>query len=74
MKTFLSYLILVGFDTTPLTRLKIAKEEYKSETNKDKANLCEKIYSLDADQVSFILEQTKVAEAFKVKSRKGKSR
>lgn len=72
LKTFLKYLLLLGFDTKPLENLEIAPEQLnKNIENTEKGELIGKILRLDQDQVSFLIEQAKLAEIFKPRS-KGK--
>ena len=72
LRTFLKYLIACDFDTNALKQLSIDQEGSSSES-RARETLINKIYSLDENQVHFLVEQTKVSEIFKVKTKKSKS-
>ena len=71
MKLFLSYLMLCNFDISPLKKLKIKSDgsHYFGLSSK-RVELIEKILSLDEVQLSFLLEQARIAEVFKLKQKK----
>ncbi len=74
LKTFFQYLLILGFDPSPLFKMSIQDREDQiiSSAGKEKQKLINRIYSLDEDQVSFLIEQSKVAEAFGFKAKKRK--
>lgn len=67
LKTFLEYLLVCGFDTTLLTKLEIPNQPNAPTADKDRAELLRRVYTLDDAAVSFLVEQSKVAEVFNVK-------
>lgn len=71
---FLKYLLINNFDIEPLKNLRIASRGSGSKGNRKKTELLNKIYKLDDEEVSFMVEQAKMAEIFKVRSRKRKTR
>lgn len=65
MQTFLTYLLILGFETEPLTKLSIPLDSATTkEMEPEKEELINKIYNLESKQVSFLLEQSRVAENF----------
>lgn len=74
LKTFLEYLTTAGFETSPLLQLVInqLQNEGKGE-QRERTKLVQKVYSLNNEQVKFMLEQAKVAEFFRMKQRTKKS-
>ena len=69
LKTFLDYLLINGFATTPLTRLCIEKESRTDLELNAKQALVNKIYSLNNSQVSFLSEQAKLVEVFALRQK-----
>lgn len=78
LKTFLEYLVAVGFDTQPLCRLEIPtasnveSSDKRSEAGVEgevRKKLINKIYSLEPEAVSFLLEQSKLTDVYNFKSR-----
>ena len=65
MKTFLRYLITVGFDVSPLTRLSVEEPATKL-----RAKLADKIYSLDEEELGYLVQQTSMLDDYQVKSKK----
>lgn len=73
LKTFLHYLLVNNFDIEPLLKLSI-KNDCSTTKSSKKFELVDKIYSLDEDQVIYLVEQAKIAEEFKFKTKKDKTK
>lgn len=72
---FLKYLTVSGFDLSPLTRMAILRPPAKViAANRRKYQLSQKVYSLEEDQVSFLLAQAKMAEELDLQSRPKRKR
>jgi transcriptional regulator with XRE-family HTH domain len=63
-KTFLKYLMSVGFDTSTLMRLAIDTTEAQSPDQKERIALAEKIYSFDNQKLALMVEQAKLVEKY----------
>ena len=70
LKTFLHYLLVLGFDVQPLTKLAIDSEQLESAGAQRRSELIEKVDSLDDDQVDFLLEQSRLADTYRVKGKR----
>lgn len=71
---FFKYLIVNNFEVEALKQLKVKAQCLDSNTARSKNELLNKIYALDEDQISFLAEQAKVAEIFKVKTKRKRKR
>lgn len=78
LQTFLTYLLILGFDLEPLNKLSVPLEAKTTKTlEPEKVALINKIYDLESKQVSFLMEQSKVAETIwgkRVEEKRGKGR
>jgi transcriptional regulator with XRE-family HTH domain len=72
LRLLFKYLIACGFDDASLKELSINDPNTIRPQNKERQTLIQKVYSLDDEQVGFLIEQVKVAEVFnmKIKSKK----
>lgn len=70
-KLFLNYLLICNFDISPLKKLKIKESNNSKDENlaSKRAELIEKTFSLSEDQISFVLEQIKLSENYKLKQK-----
>lgn len=81
LRMFLEYLVVVGFDVSPLTQLSIDSSfKRPAATEKARDELIEKIYTLREHQVSLLLKQADAVKGYAVrptpsrKKRKGTQR
>ena len=72
LKTFINYLLINNFDIEPLLKLSISEESDSMDLTTQKSELADKIYSLNEDQVIYMVKQAEIAEGFKLKSKKDK--
>ncbi len=70
MRVFLKYLIMSGFDTEPLLSLRANKKPVKRETKSaSRTRLLEKVYSLEPNQIDYMLAQADLAKALELRSK-----
>ena len=64
LKTFLEYLIVSGFQTTPLTRLSIDHKNREGEEQKTRGELVDMAYDMNSKQLDFMVKQAKIIEDY----------
>lgn len=69
----LKYLIACGFDVDMLKELSITDSDALKPRSKERLTLIQRIYSFDDEQVGFLLEQAKIAEALNLRIKPKKS-
>lgn len=74
VKVLLKYFLACGFDVSPLTELVISDPSVLKAQNKARLELIQKIYSFHNEQIGFLAEQAKLAEAFDFKIKAAKNR
>lgn len=67
LETFLRYLLVVGFDTQVLLKLSFPGTSTETELSRLRSKIYELIQTSDEHQLRFLLEQIRIAQAFKIK-------